>query len=118
MEGVTTLLGEVEWRRIAGFRVVMSWPHSRYAPKPGPSGSVRARVAGVAGVLLIVAGAAAVGVALGAQEHAPQPSLAAAGALGPSPGRDPGPSLPPPAPASVGIPRIAGDPGLLRLVAH
>ena len=112
---MTTLLGEVEWRRIAGFRVVMSWPQSRYAPKPGPSGSVRARVAGVAGVLLIVAGAAAVGIALRAQEHAPQPSLAAAGALGPSAGRDHGPSLPRSVPVSVAIPAIGVNSELLHL---
>jgi hypothetical protein len=112
MEGVTTVLGEVEWRRIAGFRVVMSWPESRYTPEPGTSGSLRARVAGVAGVLLIVAGAAAAGVALGAQEHAPRPSLTAAGAVG---SKAQGPSLPRSVPVSVDIPAIGVNSKLLHL---
>ena len=108
-------MGDVEWRRIAGLRVVMSWPQSRYAPEPGTSGSLWARVAGVAGVVLIVGGAAAVGVAVSAQEHAPQPSLAAAGATGPSAGKDRGPSLPRSVPVSVAIPAIGVNSKLLRL---
>ncbi len=108
-------MAEVEWRRIAGLRVVMSWPQSRYAPPPGPLGSLRARVAGVVGVVLIMGGAAAVGVAVGAQEHAPQPALAAAGATGPSAGRAHGPSLPRSVPVSVVIPAIGVSSRLLRL---
>jgi len=105
-------LGEAERQRIAGFRVVVSWPQSRFAPPPSTSGNLRARVAGVIGVLLIVVGAAAVGVAIGAQEHAPQPSLGAAGAIG-SAGR--GPSLRRSMPVSVDIPAIGVHSDLLRL---
>jgi hypothetical protein len=51
-------LPEAPWRRIAGFRVVVSWPQTGYAPRrPVPAG-LRARVAGIAGVLLIAAGIA------------------------------------------------------------
>ncbi len=106
-------MGDMEWRRIAGFRVVMSWPQSGYAPQPGTSGSLRARIAGVAGVLLILGGAAAVGVAVSAQVHAPQPSPAAAGATGPSGHR--GPSLRRSVPVSVDIPAIGVRSRLLDL---
>jgi Sortase domain len=105
-------LGDMEWRRIAGFRVVMSWPQSGYASQPGTSRSLRARIAGVAGVLLILGGGAAVGVAVSAQQPAPQPSLAAAGAIGPQ-GR--GPSLRRSVPVSVDIPAIGVSSKLLDL---
>jgi len=105
-------LGDAEWRPIAGLRVVMSWPQSGYAPQPRTSGSLRARIAGVVGVLLIAGGAAAVGVAVSAQEHAPQPSPAAAGATGPSAR---GPSLHRSLPVSVDIPAIGVDSKLLHL---
>jgi hypothetical protein len=108
-------LGDAKWRRIAGFRVVMSWPQSGYTPQPSTSGSLRARAAGLAGIVLIVGGAAAVGVAVSAQEHAPQPSLAAAGATGPSAGQDRGPSLPRSLPVSVEIPAIGVHSKLLHL---
>jgi hypothetical protein len=108
-------LGDAEWRRIAGFRVVMSWPKSGYAPQLSTSGSLRARVAGVAGVLLIVGGAAAVGVAVSAQEHAPQPSLAAVGVTGPSAGQARVPSLQRSLPLSVDIPAIGVNSRLLHL---
>jgi hypothetical protein len=90
----------------------MSWPQSGYASQPAASGSLRARIAGVAGVLLIVGGGAAVGVAVSAQQHAPQPSLAAAGAIGP-PGR--GPWLRRSVPVSVDIPAIGVSSKLLDL---
>jgi Sortase domain len=93
----------------------MSWPQSGYAPQPSAPGSLRARLAGVAGVLLIVGGGAAVGVAVSAQEHAPQPSLAAAGATGPSAGKDRGPSLQRSLPVSVEIPAIGVNSKLLHL---
>lgn len=99
-----------EWRRIAGFRVVISAPG--YAPPPRPSGYLRARVAGMAGVLLMVGGATAVGVAASAQVHAPQPSAAAAGIIGAA-GR--GPSLPRSLPVSVDIPAIGVHSNLLHL---
>jgi hypothetical protein len=69
----------------------------------------------MAGVLLIVGGAAAVGVAVNAQEHAPQPSLAAAGATGLSAGKDRGPSLRRSLPVSVEIPAIGVSSKLLHL---
>ena len=107
-------LGEAEHQRIAGFRVVVSWPQSRFAPPPRPSVSPRARLAGFIGVLLIVAGAAAVGVAVGSQGHAPQPSLAASGAIA-SGARGRGPWLRRSLPVSVNIPAIGVHSELLRL---
>jgi Sortase domain len=107
-------LGDVEWRRIAGFRVVAYWRPGAYAPPLRTSGSLRARVAGVAGVLLIVGGGAAVGVAVSAQQHAPQPSLAA-GTAGLSAGQARGPSLQRSLPVSVDIPAIGVTSKLLHL---
>jgi hypothetical protein len=89
----------------------MSWPESRYAPQPTRP-SLRARVAGIAGVLLLTSGAAAVGVAVSAQRHAPQPSLAAAGAIDASAH---GPSLQRSPPVSVDIPAIGVKSKLLHL---
>jgi hypothetical protein len=106
-------LGEAEWRRVAGCRVVMSWPESGFAPPPGAPGGLRSRIAGVAGALLIVGGAVAVSIALGAQEHAPQPSLTAAGATGPSAGR--ARSLRHSLPVAIEIPAIGVHSALLRL---
>ena len=105
-------LGEAERQRVAGFRVVVSWPQSRFAPPPRAQGGLRARLAGVAGVFLIIGGLAAVGVAIGSQQHAPQPSLAAAGAIGAA-GR--GPWLRRSVPVSVDIPAIGVHSELLRL---
>jgi Sortase domain len=102
------------WRRIAGFRVVMSWPEARYAPPPGRLASLGSRLAGLACVLLIIAGAATIGVAVAAQIHAPQPSLSAAGILGPFGGQAHAPlrrSLP----VSVDIPAIGVHSKLLHL---
>ena len=108
-------MGDVEWRRIAGCRVVMYWPEGRYTPRARTSGGLRARVAGVAGILLIAGGAAAVGVTVAAQQHAPRPSLAAAGATGPAAGNARGPSLRRSLPVSVDIPAIGVDSKLLHL---
>jgi Sortase domain len=105
-------LADVRWPRIAGLRVVASWPEGGIACPPAKPASVRARLAAAAGVLLIVGGLAAVIVAFGAQQHAPQPSLSAAGELGPS-GR--GPSLRRSLPVSVRIPAIGVDSTLLHL---
>ena len=56
-------MGKVpEWRRVAGLRVVMTWPQAGFAPPPRAPASLRASAAGLAGVLLIIAGATAVGV--------------------------------------------------------
>jgi Sortase domain len=111
-KGGTTLLGQGEGRRIAGFRVVMYWRPSAYRPPPTASGSLRALLAGVAGALLIMGGAAAVGVALVTQVHAPQPSLAAAGLIGPG---AKGPRLRRSVPVSVDIPAIGVNTKVLHL---
>ncbi len=100
------------WRRIAGFRVVVAWPQAGYAPPPSTPVSLRSRLAGIAGALLIGAGGAAVGVAVASQVHAPQPARSAAGATGAA-GR--GPSLARSLPVSVRIPAIGVDSHLLHL---
>ncbi len=107
-------MAEAEWRRVAGFRVVKSWPQSRYAPLvvARPPGWVRARLAGLTGVLLILAGCIAVGVTIATQRHAPQPVRSAAGELG-SGAR--GPWLHRSAPVSVEIPAIGVQSKLLHL---
>jgi len=107
-------LRKVEWRRVAGFRVVMAWPQTGCAPPPRAPVSLRARVAGMAGVLLIVAGVAAVGVAIGAQVYAPHPSPVAAGILGPFGGQAHQP-LRRSMPVAVDIPAIGVHSKLLHL---
>jgi Sortase domain len=104
-------LGGARWPRIAGFRVVASWPEDGFARPPEPVGR-RARLAGMAAVLLITGGIVAVGVTFLSQRHAPQPSAAASGATGPS---AQGPSLPRSAPVSVDIPAIGVTSRLLYL---
>jgi hypothetical protein len=105
-------LAAEEWRRIAGFRVVVAWSQVGYAAVPAAAASLRARLAGLAGAFLIVAGAAAIGVAFLLQQHAPQPDRAAAGDLGPAAR---GPWLRRSVPVSVGIPAIGVDSRLLHL---
>ena len=105
---------KAQWRRVAGFRVVMTWPQTGCAPPPRAPVSLRARVAGMAGVLLIVAGLAAVGVAIGAQVHAPHPSPVAAGILGPFGGQAHRP-LRRSMPVAVNIPAIGVHSKLLHL---
>jgi Sortase domain len=90
----------------------MSWSQSEFAPPPSTPGSLRARVAGVGGAILIMGGAAAVGVAVSDQGHAPQPSPTAAGATGLSAGKA---SLRRSFPVSLKIPAIAVSSALLRL---
>jgi Sortase domain len=102
------------WPRIAGFRVVMSWPEdSQFAPEPPPRGRGRLRVTGFAGVSLIVGGAAAILIAFLAQQHAPAPTAAAAGDIGPA--RAAGPTLRQSPPVSVAIPEIGVQSKLLHL---
>lgn len=110
-------MGDSEWQRVAGFRVVMSWPQPGCAPPPTTLVRLRTRFAGLAGVLLIMAGIVAVAVAIGAQVHAPRPSLAAAGALGPWGGGH-GPRLRPSRPVSVDIPAIGVHSNLMHLGAN
>jgi hypothetical protein len=90
----------------------VSWPQSGYAPPPRNSTSVRARLAGLAGVLLIMGGLGGVGFALLSQVHAPQPNQTAAGATGP---QAYGPSLGRSEPVSVDIPAIGVSSKLLHL---
>jgi hypothetical protein len=105
-------LAEAPWRRIAGFRVVVAWPQTGYAPPPAIPAGPRARLAGIAGVVLILAGTVAVGVAFGSQVHAPQPTPSQAGVTGAS---SRGPWLARSLPVSVHIPAIGVDSRLLHL---
>ncbi len=91
----------------------MYWRDSAYAPPPRPRRSLTARIAGLAGTLLIIGGATAVGVAFAIQQHAPQPSAAAAGTLGF--GRAHPLSLRRSVPVSVYIPAIGVTSDLLDL---
>jgi sortase (surface protein transpeptidase) len=92
----------------------MSWPaDSQFAPQPPRPGQFRGRLAGLAGVALLAGGAATVGVALLLQHHAPAPSAAAAGRIGPAAGH--GPSLGRSLPVEVRIPAIGVRSALLHL---
>ncbi len=103
-------MAEPEWRRIAGFRVVFT-SGAGFSPPPRPPVNWRARLAGVAAVLLIVGGAAAFGVAALSQVHAPQPGQGAAGStVGAR-----GPRLPRSEPVAVSIPAIGVRSSLLHL---
>jgi hypothetical protein len=99
--------------RIAGLRVVMSWPDSEFAPAPPPRGRGRVRLAGFAGACLVFGGVIAMLVAVLSQQHAPVPSASAAGNTGP--GGAKGPSLPRSLPVSVTIPTIGVQSRLLHL---
>jgi len=66
----------------------------------------------MAGVLLIIGGIVAAGVTFVSQQHAPQPSAAASGAVGPA---GQGPSLPRSVPVAVDIPAIGVTSKLLHL---
>jgi Sortase domain len=101
------------WPRIAGLRVVMSWPDSEFAPQPPPRGRGRVRLAGLAGGSLVFGGVVAVLVALLAQQHAPSPAESAAGRVGPDGAK--GPTLHPSPPVSVSIPAIGVKSKLLHL---
>jgi Sortase domain len=112
----TAALAEPDWRRIAGLRVVMSWPQTGYTALPvRRSTGLRARFAGVAGVLLILGGTGAIVAAVSAQVHAPQPAAAAAGATGPLSGRARGPWVQRSLPVSIEIPAIGVKSQLLHL---
>ena len=100
------------WPRIAGLRVVMSWPDSELAPQP-TRGRARIRLAGLLGGSLIAGGALAIVVAMAAQVHAPAPAAAAAGTTGRGSAR--GASLRQSLPVSVAIPAIGVRSRLLRL---
>ncbi len=102
------------WRRIAGFRVVVSWPESPYSagPPPAPRSSPRSRTAGLAGAVLILGGLGVAGYAAATQIHAPQPPGTAAGVTGAS---GHGPSLARSAPVTLDIPAIGVHSRLLHL---
>ncbi len=95
----------------------MSWPDSGHTsmPDPPPAGKFRARVAGIAGVLLLLGGAMTIGVAILAQQHAPQPGAAARGVIGPAVSGARGPWLRRSRPLSVDIPAIGVHSQLLDL---
>jgi Sortase domain len=99
--------------RIAGLRVVMSWPDSQFAPEPAPRGRARVRLTGFTGVSLVVGGALAILIAVLAQQHAPSPAASAAGDIGPAAAK--GPALHRSLPVSVSIPAIGVQSKLLRL---
>jgi Sortase domain len=101
------------WPRIGGLRVVMSWPDSQFAPAPPLPGRAKIRLAGLAGTALLLGGAAAIGVAVLAQRHAPSPAPAAAGTVGPAAVK--APSLRRSPPVSVAIPAIGVQSALLHL---
>lgn len=107
-------MGHADRRRVAGLRVVMSWPEGGFAPPRSRRGGLRAQMAGVAGALLLVGGAVAAGVAIATQQHAPQPSRTAAGATGPA-GKAWWLSLRRSPPVSVDIPAIGVHSVLLHL---
>jgi hypothetical protein len=100
--------------RIAGLRVVMSWPDSEFAPEPLPRGRGRGRLrlTGLTGVCLVIGGVIAMLVAALAQQHAPAPSASAAGNIGPG---AKGPSLHQSLPVAVTIPTIGVQSRLLHL---
>ncbi len=102
-------MAEPEWRRVYGFRVVFTSSPGGFTPPPRRS--LGARLAGVAGVLFLLTGVVAIGVAVASQVHAPQPSAAAAG----STGAGSGPSLARSLPVSVDIPAIGVSSDLLHL---
>jgi hypothetical protein len=107
-------LGGTRWRRVGGFRVVMSWPDNSITGGPPPASPpppTRARVAGLLGAALILGGMSAIGFAIASQVHAPQPSRSAAGVTG----SRRGPSLPRSVPVSVSIPAIGVRSQLLDL---
>jgi hypothetical protein len=99
--------------RIGGLRVVMSWPDSQFAPAPPPPGRARGRLAGLAGVVLLLSGAVIIAVALLSQSHAPVPAVSAAGTIRPVPAKVR--LLRRSLPVSVAIPAIGVRSGLLHL---
>jgi len=92
--------------------VVVCWPDGVAAPPIPAPRSLRSRLAGAFGVLLMLGGLAAVVVAVISQVHAPQPSAAAAGTTA-SHAR--GLLLRRSRPVAVRIPAIGVNSRLLRL---
>jgi hypothetical protein len=78
------------------------------------------QITGLAGVLFVIGGGSALGVAASAQQHAPQPAPSASGTIGPVGAGRPSagsgqPSLPRSEPVSIDIPAIGVQSSLLQL---
>lgn len=101
-----------EWRRVAGLRVVVSWPENGLAPPPRRRRPTwLTRLTGLAGTVLVGGGVVLVGVVLGSQIHAPHPASSAAGAVG---GTGAG-AVRRSVPVTVSIPAIGVRSSLLRM---
>jgi hypothetical protein len=106
------LLRQTEWRRVAGMRVVVSWPENGLAPPPRRRRPTwLTRLMGWGGTVLVVGGMVLVGVVLGSQIHAPRPAPGAAGTVGTARTMSVRRSMP----LSVIIPAIGVRSPLLRL---
>jgi hypothetical protein len=91
----------------------MSWPDEAYSspPPPPPRGTSRARFFGFTGSVLVLGGALTIGIAVAAQQHAPQPPTSAAGTTT----VQRGPSLRHSTPTAISIPAIGVYSKLLHL---
>ncbi|HEX4832182.1 MAG TPA: class F sortase [Trebonia sp.] len=104
----------MRWRRVGGFSVVMSWPERSVSggpPQVRPPGR-RTRLVGLLGTISLLGGMSAIGYAIAAQIHAPQPAKSAAGVTSVS---GHGPSVPRSLPVSVSIPSIGVHSSLMDL---
>jgi hypothetical protein len=105
-------VGQSEWRRIAGLRVVRSWPTDGYSQPPRKHRhGLGARILSFAGIMLTGFGVIAIVVVLFSQVHAPRPSSSAAGTTGSRGSLELSRSVP----VSISIPAIGVDTTLLRL---
>jgi hypothetical protein len=104
-------LRDARWPRIAGLRVVGSWPETGYSRPPQAVGP-GARLIALAAVVLVMGGLVAIGVAFASQIHAPQPKATAAGSVAAAAH---GPTLQHSEPVSVSIPAIGVNSTLLHL---
>ena len=78
------------WPRIAGLRVVMSWPaDSHFAPPPPPRGRARRQAGRARGGRPDRLRRRAIAIAVLAQQHAPSPAPSAAGTIGPAAAKGP-----------------------------
>lgn len=112
-ERAATALARAGWRRVAGFRVIVSWPENGTVPAPqrNTARTLGTRIAGFAGFVLLTGGITAIIAGITAQHHAPGPASAASGRIG----RLSQLSMARSVPVSVRIPAIDVDAQLLRL---
>jgi sortase (surface protein transpeptidase) len=91
----------------------MTWPENGISAPPGrpPAGTHRAWFAGVFGLFLLFSGAITITIAMLTQNHAPQPTAAAAGVTG----TKHGPSIRRSTPVAINIPAIGVHSKLLHL---